>query len=280
MGDGLNGAGGVITFQYLDGGFLLDIDDEPDLLRFWTDSDQEEGIPEVHLFMIHADPISQDVGVGVQPYVPRVVSEVDVAGPSTQSQREVPVTVDIDDYDDVVLPEHPHEQMSQQPLEHTSLQPYEQTSQQPLEHTSQQPHEQTSQQPHEQTSQQPHEQMSQQPHEQTSQPPDTPSRIFFGSKKVASKKHTPQKRAAMDDNSTAEPASKKKTLDGDELDELNDEGFDEEELDVLPECTNLDYHDIDDLPVEDDYHSSHSLSSDSEPDEESDCETDLDEEEE
>ncbi|KAI3861180.1 hypothetical protein MKX03_026353, partial [Papaver bracteatum] len=83
MGDRLNGLGGVITFQYLDGGFLLDIDDEPDLLRFWTDSDQEEGISEVHLFIIHADPISQDVGVGFQPYVPPVVSEVDVADPST-----------------------------------------------------------------------------------------------------------------------------------------------------------------------------------------------------
>ncbi|KAI3865942.1 hypothetical protein MKX03_036801, partial [Papaver bracteatum] len=253
MGDRLNGLGGVITFQYLDGGFLLDIDDEPDLLRFWTDSDQEEGIPEVHLFMIHADPISQDVGVGVQPYVPPVVSEGDVAGPSTQSQREGPVIVDIDDYDDVVVPE--------------------QTSQHPHEQTSQHIHEQTSQQISQDPSQQPHEQMSQ-------QPPDTPRRNLFGSKKVVSKNLTTQKRATADDNNTSEPANKKKTPNSDELDELNDEGFDEKELDVLPECTNLDYHDIHDLPVEDDYHSSQSLSLDSEPDEESDCETDLDEEEE
>ncbi|KAI3861179.1 hypothetical protein MKX03_026352, partial [Papaver bracteatum] len=58
--------------------------------------------------------------------------------------------------------------------------------------------------------------------------PDTPTRNFFGSKKVVSKNLTGQKRAIVDDNNTAEPASKKKTSNTDELDELNDEGFDEE----------------------------------------------------
>ncbi|KAI3956842.1 hypothetical protein MKX01_000876, partial [Papaver californicum] len=99
MGDRLNGLGGVITFQYLENGFLLEIDDEPNLLRFLSDSDQEEGIPEMHLFMIHVDSVSVDIGPGVEPYVPPVV---DVVGPTTQTQKEGPVIVDIDDYDDVV----------------------------------------------------------------------------------------------------------------------------------------------------------------------------------
>ncbi|XP_026408821.1 uncharacterized protein LOC113303952 [Papaver somniferum] len=178
--------------------------------------------------MIHADPINVDVGVGVQPYIPRVVSEVDVAGPSTQSQRERPVFIDIDDYDDVVVPEQPHEHMSQQP----------------------------------------NDQMGQQPHEQMGQQIHTPRRKFFASKNVDFKK-----RATVNDNTTTGPASKKKTSSG-------EEGFDEEELDVLPESTNMDYPDIDDLPIKDDYHSSQSLSSESEPDEESDCDTNLEEEEE
>ncbi|XP_026415221.1 uncharacterized protein LOC113310688 [Papaver somniferum] len=41
MGDKLNGFGRRDYFQYLDGGFLLDIYDEQDLLRFWIDSDQK-----------------------------------------------------------------------------------------------------------------------------------------------------------------------------------------------------------------------------------------------
>ncbi|KAI3974152.1 hypothetical protein MKX01_033403, partial [Papaver californicum] len=100
MGECLNGLGGVIIFQYLENGFILETDDEPELLRFWSDSDQEEGIPEVHIFVIHADPVNVDMGAGVNPYVPPVV---DVVGPTTQSQKEGPFMIDIDDYDDVVV---------------------------------------------------------------------------------------------------------------------------------------------------------------------------------
>ncbi|KAI3988865.1 hypothetical protein MKX01_016436, partial [Papaver californicum] len=125
------------------------------------------------------------------------------------------------------------------------------------------------QHPPEQVTQQAPGKMSQQhpPWHMSQQSP--PRRNYMTSKKVASKRLTPQKRARTEDKTTTEAATKKNKTNVVELDEENEEGFDEEELDVLPECTNLDFHDINDLPVEDDYHSNHSVSSDGEPEDES-----------
>ncbi|XP_026428409.1 uncharacterized protein LOC113324307 [Papaver somniferum] len=53
----------------------------------------------------------------------------------------------------------------------------------------------------------------------------------------------------------------------------------EEELDVLPECTNLNTPSIHELPIEDDYHSGNSSSSEGEFNEEGEPDTDMDEEE-
>ncbi|KAI3834190.1 hypothetical protein MKW92_026451, partial [Papaver armeniacum] len=53
--DGIDGL--QCLFQYLESGFIYDVVDDNDLLKFWNESDQD--VPnEVHLFMTHEGPLN------------------------------------------------------------------------------------------------------------------------------------------------------------------------------------------------------------------------------
>ncbi|KAI3837528.1 hypothetical protein MKX03_032252, partial [Papaver bracteatum] len=104
--------GAQCLFHYLEDGFLYDIDEEKDLLKFWEESDQD--VPnEVHLFMTYnkamnvlkpGEPlvppvvVSDEVGEESVLALPTVDDEV--VEPPTQSQHEAPVIRDWESLDD------------------------------------------------------------------------------------------------------------------------------------------------------------------------------------
>lgn len=211
-------------FHYLEDGFIYDIDEESDLLKFWNELDQD--VPnEVHFFMTYDK--AMNVLKPSEPLVPPVVAtdefceqlgraivDDEVVEPQTQSQQEAPVIRNWESLDDEFWQTTFGEEeyiVANDPSQHTSQVdiPSQLTPQHTTQHTPQ--------------------------HTPTkfSQPGKTPV-----SKRVVSKS----------------PATKKKQMNQPtvELDEEHDTLealLVEEELEVLPESTNLRHHIIDDFPI-------------------------------
>ncbi|KAI3924075.1 hypothetical protein MKW92_015358, partial [Papaver armeniacum] len=83
--------GAQCLFHYLEDGFLYDIDEEKDLLKFWEESDQD--VPnEVHFFMTYDK--AMNVLKPGQPLVPPVVDEVVVDDEVVKTLGLAPAIVD------------------------------------------------------------------------------------------------------------------------------------------------------------------------------------------